>query len=779
MGQFALGQPVQRFEDPRLLTGRGNYVSDVQFHDQLHGYVFRSPHAHATLLSLDIDAARQAPGVVAILTHEDIKRAGLGTTHPHLPRKRPKDGSPDYARAHPGLIPVGERVRIVGDPIAFVVAETLEQAKDAAELIVADYDILPSITETVRAADNGVVQLYEDFPNNISTIAEAGNKEATEAAFATAKHVVKQRFVVNRITTASMETRGSVGVYDAHEDRYTLYCDTQGPHGSRTELAHDVFKIPEYKLRIVARDIGGAFGLKGTHFPENRLTLLAAKLTGRPVKWVSDRSESFISDDHARDCVTDAELALDEQGNFIGLRVKTTNNTGAYLTSGPALVPTFMNIGCLQGCYKTPAAHVTVTTVYTNTQPTGPYRGAGRPEAIYVLERLIDIAAKELGIDRLELRRRNLIPSSAMPFQTAITYKFDSGDFAKNMDMALEMADVATFEQRRAEAKARGKLRGLGVIHMIEQAGGPRPEYAEIRFDPSGSVSLFVGTKAQGQGHETMYKIMMSHILGLDSDKIRIVDYDTDQVSYGMGTVGSRSALSGGGAIHGAAQKLIAKGRKIAAHMLETSESDIEFDAGTFRVAGTDKSLSIDKVAQTAFNQPALPKGMEAGFYENMTYTPDGGSFPNGCHVCEVEIDPDTGGTTILRYVAIDDVGTVVNALTLEGQVHGGIVQGAGQALFENINYDPESGQMRSGSFMDYGMPRAMDFCSFEVGNNPVPTPNNVLGIKGAGEAGTTGALACVMNAINDALSPFGVRHLEMPCTPEKVWRAIHNGRTQ
>ncbi|MDG2033295.1 MAG: molybdopterin-dependent oxidoreductase, partial [Rhodospirillales bacterium] len=495
----------------------------------------------------------------------------------------------------------------------------------------------------------------------------------------------------------------------------------------------------------------------------------------RPVKWVCERSEGFIADDHARDVLTEAELALDGDGRFLALRVRNTNNLGAYLTAGSGMVPTFMNLGGLAGVYKTPAIHVEVTCVYTNTQSTTPYRGAGRPEASYVLERMIDLAADEMEIDRIDLRRRNIIPPDAMPYQTGLSFKYDSGEFEKNLDLALEAADIRGFENRRAESATHGMLRGFSVIQMIEQASGPRPEYAELRFDASGTLTVFAGTKGQGQGHDTMYKIMISDILGMDSDDVRLEEGDTDKVSFGMGTVGSRSAVTGGGAVKYAADKIIEKGKKIAAHMLEAAEADIEFDRGRFQIAGTDKQVGIQDVAKAAFTPSAVPPGMEIGLYENATYTPEAASYPNGCHICEVDIDEDTGKVTIVKYIAVDDVGTVVNMLTLTGQVHGGIVQGAGQALMENIVYDPGNGQMLSGSFMDYSMPKADDFCSFEVTSNPVPAKTNPLGIKGAGEAGTTGALPAVMNAVNHALKGHGIRHLEMPLTAEKVWRAIHS----
>ena len=776
MGMFGMGQSIPRTEDPRLLTGRGQYVSDTHFHDQAYGYTVRSPFAHANIISINTAVAQSAPGVLRIYTHEDLQAADLGLTRPHFPpRKRPKDGSSEYWASHPGL--VGDRVRMIGDAVAFVIADTLDLAKDGAELMEIEYEELPSVTDTSFAKDPKSPQLYEDFPNNISNIFNIGDKESVDKAFKIASHITRQTFVINRISTNAMETRGCVGVYDKLEDRYTIYCDTQGPHASRQQLAQEILKVPESKVRVIAKDIGGAFGLKDTHFPENRLCLLAAKDLGRPVKWICERSESFVADDHARDIISDAELALDAEGNFLAIRVKNTNNLGAYLTAGAGMVPTFMNLGTLAGVYKTPAIHVEVTCVYTNTHSTTPYRGAGRPEAAYILERMIDLAAYEMNLDRIDIRRRNIIPSSDMPFQTGLTFNYDSGEFEKNMEIALEMANIKNFDKRRTASEEAAKLRGFSVVHMIESAGAPRPEHAEIRFDASGTVTLLVGTKAQGQGHDTMYKILLSDMLGIDTDEIRVVDDDTDKVAFGIGTIGSRSALTGGGAVRGAANKIIEKGKKIAAHALEVASSDIVFEDGEFCVQGTDKKIDIKSVAKAAFLPMAIPKELEAGFYEQSTYTPSASSFPNGCHICEVEVDTQTGQVEIVQYVAVDDVGNVVNALTLAGQIHGGIVQGAGQALMENIVYAPENGQMLSGSFMDYCMPRADDFCSFALANNPVPAKTNILGIKGAGEAGTTGALPAVMNAVNHALADQNIRHLEMPLTSEKVWKALNSGK--
>jgi carbon-monoxide dehydrogenase large subunit len=551
-------------------------------------------------------------------------------------------------------------------------------------------------------------------------------------------------------------------------------------HSVRRAFAEDIFKVPENRFRVVSGDIGGAFGSKGNTSPENTLALYAARKLSRPVKWIAERSECFLSDDHCRDNVTEAELALDKDGTFLALRIKTLANLGAYLSADTNLLPTFSNLGTLAGVYRTPAIHVSVLGVFTNTTATAPYRGAGRPEACYVIEGIIDRAAREIGVDRVELRRRNMIPPSAMPFKTGLVYTYDCGEFEKNMDQALDRAGYGGFEQRRAEARRRGKLRGIGVVNAIERAAAPPgAETAEIRFDATGTVTLVVGTTAQGQSHETMYKIILSDKLGLDSNDITFLQGDTDKVVWGTGTFGSRSAVIGGSAAFRAAEKIIAKGRKIAAHLFEVAEADIEFAAGTFSVAGTDRRLPLKDVARAAFQPGRLPKGMEPGLFETGVFEPTVQTFPNGAHVCELEIDEETGKIDILAYVAVDDVGIVVNSLTLHGQVHGGVAQGVGQALSEHIVYEPGSGQLLSGSFMDYGMPRADDLCAMQVEDNPVPTKSNPLGVKGAGEAGTVGALPAVMNAALDALAPLGVKHIEMPLTPEKLWRAISGAKKQ
>jgi carbon-monoxide dehydrogenase large subunit len=774
MGQFGIGQPVTRFEDGRLLRGQGRFLGDVNLPRQAYMVVVRSMHAHARVRAIDTSGALKSPGVVAVFTGDDVARDKLGTTRMTLTRKRP-DGSPMFARAHPGL--ARERVRYVGDPLALVIAETPAEAKDAASLIAIEYEPLPSVTSTAAAGEAGSPRVWDECPDNVSNVFEAGDRAAVEAAFARAAHGVRRRYVITRVHAQYMEPRGALGIYDPGEDRYTLYADVQYPHRVRTTLASAIFQVPEHKVRVIAGDIGGAFGTKGWQYVEHRLVLWAARRLGRPVKWTCERHEAIQADEHARDNVSDAELALDADGRFLGLRVRTLANVGAYVSSDRNLLSTFANVGTLVGVYAIPAAHVHVTCVMTNTSATAPYRGAGRPEAIYVIERLIDDAARELGLDALDLRRMNVIPSTAMPYRNPLGLTYDCGAFARGMDEALAVANVAGFEKRREASRRRGKLRGLGVANAIERAASPGLEFAEIRFAPSGSATIFMGTKNQGQGHETIFRQIAHERLGLDPGEVRFIDGDTDRVAFGMGTMGSRSTVIGGTALWQAADKVIAKGRKIAAGMLEAAEADIVFADGRFAVAGTDRGVTMKDVARAAFVFAKLPAGVEPGLYETGTFSPKADTYPNGCHVCEVEVDPETGEVTLLGYVVVDDVGTVINPLTLEGQVHGGIAQGVGQALMEQIVYDPETGQLLTGSFMDYAIPRAATMCDIMVEENAVPTKLNPLGAKGAGEAGTVGALPVVMNAVLDALAPLGVRELDMPASAERVWRAIQNAR--
>jgi carbon-monoxide dehydrogenase large subunit len=771
MGEFALGQPVPRFEDPRLLRGGGRYVDDIVLPGMVFGHVLRSPHAHARVRSIDTTKAKAARGVLAVLTGADWAASGFGDLPVPVGNKR-RDGSPGYRPRYPAL--VKDRVRWVGDYVAFVVAETRHQAADAAELIEVDYEPLPAVVETAKAAAPGAPLVWDDCPDNICFVQIEGDKAATDAAFARAAHIVKHRFVINRVTAVTMEPRGSIGDYNPADGHYTIYTTLQRAHPYRTDLAKNVLKVPESKVRVVGGDIGGSFGMKSAVYNEVALVLLASKIVQRPVKWVGTRSESFLSDAQARDNVTDAELALDQDGVFLGMRVTSTVNTGAYLQSG---FPAFTgNLGTLAGVYRTPAMYVEATAVFTHTHPMRPYRGNGRPEAAYVIERIVDLAADQLGIDPAELRRRNYIAPEAMPFKTGLTFTYDSGEFEKGMDLAFKLADVAGFARRRADSQKNGKLRGLGISNTIERAAAPSFEGAEIRFDRSGTVTILSGSVTQGQGHETVLKQLVADRLGMHPDEIDYLQGDTDKVFFGEGTGGSRSATMSGAAFHNATEKIIAKAKAIAAHNLKVDVTEVKFADGIFSNVKTNQTITIKEVAQNAINPAKLPKGMEPGLIANAVYTAEVENFPNGCHICEVEIDRETGAVEIVRYSVVDDVGTVMNPLLLKGQIVGGVAQGVGQILKEDIRFDAE-GQLLTGSFMDYAMPRARDFSPIEVKANPVPTKTNPLGIKGAGEAGCVGAMPAVANALVDALSEFGVQHIEMPATPERVWRAIQNGK--
>ena len=766
MGEFAIGQGVPRFEDPRLIRGGGRYVDDVQLPGTARGVVLRSQHAHAEIKKLDVSAAKAAPGVLAVLTAADIKAAGWQDIPTPSGLKR-RDGSPMFKPRYPIL--AEGRVRWVGDYVAFVVAETLAQALDALELIEAEFEPLAAVTSTEDATKTDAPKVWESAPDNIGFVEFVGNKAATDAAFAKADHIVKQKFVINRVTAATMEPRGAVGDYNATDMRYTLYTSLQRPHPVRTELAR-VMGVPESKVRIVTGDTGGSFGMKSPIFNEMPLVLLASKLIGRPVKWISTRTEAFLSDAQARDNVTEAELALDKSGIFLGMRVKTIAAIGAYLqTNMPAF---FLNAGTLAGTYRTPAIHVDITAVYTHTNPIRPYRGNGRPESAFVIERMVDCAADELGIDPAELRRRNYVPPSAMPFKTALTFTWDSGEFEKNMDLAMELADVKGFAARKRESAKRGQLRGLGISNTIERAGAASLEGAEVRFDRDGSVTMFSGSNSQGQGHETTFKQIVCDRLGLDPTQVQYIQGDTDQVFFGEGTGGSRSATLAGSAFHLATEKIVTKARAIAGKMLEVADDDLKFHDGVFSSNKTNRTLTMKELAAAALEPKNLPKDMEPGLFATAVYSAPIANYPNGCHICELEIDRETGQVQIVRYSVVDDVGTVINPMLLHGQIQGGVAQGAGQALMEDIHFDA-AGQLVTASFQDYAMPQAHDFSDIEVDSNPVPTKTNPLGVKGAGEAGCVGALPAVVNALVAALSEFGVRHVPMPATPERIWRAM------
>jgi carbon-monoxide dehydrogenase large subunit len=772
--KFGVGQPVRRFEDSRLLTGRGRYQDDVVLPRQCYAVFLRSPHAHARIVAIDTKIAAGAPGVLAVYTGADYAADGLGMPKAAMPRKK-ADGSPMFAPQRPAL--VTDRVRYVGDPVAMVIADTLERAKDAAELVIVEYDPLLSTTSTSEAARPDAPCVWEENGDNISHTFERGDRAATDAAFDRAAHLVRRRYVITRVHAQYMEPRGAVGAYDAFEDRFTLYADVNYPHRVRNMLAGSVFKVPESKVRVVCHDVGGGFGAKGWQYVEHRLTLWAARKLGRPVKWKCERSEVVLADEHGRDNVGEIELALDGDGRFLGVRLRMLASIGAYIASDRQLLTPFGQIITLTGVYDIPAAHVTIDAVLSNTNPTAPYRGAGRPEAMYLIERIIEDAARELGIDRIELRRRNVIRPERMPYKAPLGPHYDCGAFGKNMDIALEASDYAGFAARRDASRVAGKLRGIALVNAIEQAAGPVPEYAEVRFQPSGSAMMLMGTKTHGQGHETSFKQILHEKLGIDPNDVHFIDGDTDRVAFGMGSNGSRSMVVGGTALVLAADKVIDKGKKIAAQMLEAAVADIAFADARFSVAGTDRGVSLKQVAMASFQPARLPPGVDPGLIESATYAPEKPTYPNGCHVCEVEVDPDTGKVSLVGYLVVDDVGTVVNPLTLGGQIHGGVAQGVGQVLMEEVVYDRDSGQLLTASFMDYAMPRADTMCNVRIRSNPVPTATNLLGVKGAGEAGCVGALPAVMIAIMHALEPLGVGELDMPATSERVWRAMQDAR--
>jgi carbon-monoxide dehydrogenase large subunit len=769
--KFGVGQSARRVEDPHLLQGRGRYTDDLALARQAHGVVVRSPHAHARIRAIDARRALRAPGVLAVLTGVDLEADGLGQLPTDRNRKR-ADGAPAFATPRPAL--ARERVRHVGEPVAFVVAETAAQAADAAELVTVGYEPEPAAVGTTEAAQPGAPLVWPEAPGNVAFVWEAGKADEVERAFAGAVHVVRLPFVVTRVAAAPLEPRAAIAEFDPRTERYTLHTGIQAPHGLRTLLAEQVLRVPHSHLRVVTGEVGGSFGMKSGVYPEHVLVLWAARRLGRPVRWNASRREGFASDEPGRDNVSTAELALDAAGRFLALRVAITLNVGAYLTPRSA-GPGTNNVGGVAGVYTTPAIHVRTTGVYSHTTPTGPYRGAGRPEATYAIERVIDVAASQLGVDRVELRRRNLIPASAMPFRTGLVFTYDCGDFARGLETALALADYKNFPDRQEEARRRGRLRGLGIANPIEVAGGPytsvNPDTAEVRVNADGSVTVFAGSTSMGQGNETAFAQIVSERLGVAPARVRVLWGDSDLLGAGRGNGGSGALSVGGSAVLRATDRVLERGRRLAAHLLEAAVEDVVFRDGRFLVAGTDRGVTWAAVARAAY-QPRPPAGLEPGFSETAAFTPPAVTFPNGCHVCEVEIDEATGAVQLVRYTVVDDVGRVVNPMLVKGQIHGGIAQGVGQALFEAMAYD-ESGQLLTGSFMDYAMPRADDLPAFEVDSFEVPTQVNPLGAKGVGEAGTVGALPALLNAVNDALAARGVRHLDMPVTAERVWRAM------
>ena len=774
--KLGIGHSVARVEDHRLLRGRGRFTDDISLSDQLHGWVVRSPHPHARIAGIDTAQALAAPGVAAVFTGADVEADGLGTL-PSLARvaaslTRP-DGSPIFEPGRPAL--QSTKVAFVGDCVAFVVADSAARARDAADLLEVEYEPVPVVISAEEALAEGAPAVWEDCPDNVCYRIRLGDAEAVEAAIAGAAHVTRARLPISRVCMNPMEPRSALGSYDASDGRYTLHTGSQNVHAMREWIARDVLGVPESQLRVVSPDMGGSFGLRSSVFPEMALVLWASRKLGRPVKWTGDRSEAHLVDDHARDQVMEIELALDGAGRFLALRVRVVAAMGAYLSFfGP--FPPFINLGGLAGVYRTPAICADVHAVFTNTTPTAPYRGAGRPEAVLAVEHVIDRAAREIGIDRVELRRRNLIPPEAMPFRTGLSYRYDCGEFERNMNEALAVIDFEGFASRRAATHAAGRLRGLGIANTIEQSAGVSDEWATIAIDPTGSATVTLGAHSHGQGHETVFRQLVADRFGLDFERIRFVQGDTDQVPYGGGTGGSRVAVLGGSALARAMDRLVERGRRLAAHSLECAAGDVEFVAGRFRIAGTDRSIGLDEVVRIAFSPALRPPEEEGGLSASAAFSPPGPTFPTGCHTCEVEIDPETGGVEMQRYCVVEDVGTVLNPMLLRGQLQGGIVQGFGQIVLERFVLD-ESGQPLTGSFMDYAMPRADEAPFAEIALRPVPTALNPLGAKGAGEAGTVGGMPCVMSAILDALGSVGVDGFEMPATPERIWRAIRDAR--
>lgn len=778
-----IGAAVKRVEDARFLTGRGNYTDDIELPNQTYAYILRSPHAHATLNGIDTSAAKAAEGVVAVFTGEDMQVGSL----PCGWQVDDKHGNPMKEPAHPPL--AQGRVRHVGDQVAVVIAESYAQAKAAAEQITVDYGELPAVVD-MRKALAGGQSVHDEAPDNLCYDWEIGDKAEVDAAFDKAHHITSLDIVNNRVVPNAMEPRAAIGDYSQATGEYTLYTTSQNPHVIRLLMGAFVLQIPEHKLRVVAPDVGGGFGSKIYHYAEEAIVTWAAPKVGRPIKWTADRSEAFLTDAHGRDHISKAELALDADGKFIGLRVDTIANMGAYLSTFAPCVPTYLYATLLAGVYTTPLIHCNVRAVFTNTAPVDAYRGAGRPEAAYLIERLVDRASRETGIAQDEIRRKNFIPSDAFPYQTPVALQYDSGDYFATLERAQEMADIAGFEARKAASEAKGKLRGLGYSTYVEACGiapsavvgslGARAglfESANIRVNPTGSVTVFTGSHSHGQGHETTFAQLVSDTLGLPLDQIEISHGDTNKVAFGMGTYGSRSLAVGGEAMMKAMNKIIDKSKKIAAHVLEAAEADIEFKDGKFSVSGTDKEMAFGDVALTAYVPHNFPhETLEPGLEEQAFYDPMNFTYPGGCHIVEVEVDPDTGVTTIERVSACDDVGRVINPMIVAGQTHGGLAQGIGQAMLEGCIYG-EDGQLVTGSYMDYTMPRADDLPSFDTDTAITLCAHNSLGVKGVGETGAIGSPPAVINAIVDALSAYGIDDLPMPATPQVVWEAIQNAK--
>ena len=781
-----IGESLRRKEDYRFLTGAGQYTDDIVLANMAQCYFVRSPHAHAKIRSIDKTAALAAPGVIGILDGQDVAADKING----LPCGwliTSTNGEPMKEPPHPIL--AFEKVRYVGDHVAMVVAETYEQARDAAELVVVDYELLAAVVDVRDAQAPGAPVIHDIATNNQCYKWAIGDKAAVDQTFANAAHVTQIDLVNNRLAPNPMEPRAAIGHYNRAGDDYTLYVSNQNPHVERLLLTAFVMGLPEHKVRVIAPDVGGGFGAKIYLYAEDVCLTWASKKLNRPIKWNCDRSEAFLSDAHGRDHVTHAELAMDSDGKFLGFRVHTDANLGAYLSTFSTAVPTILYATLLAGQYKTPQVYVEVDSWFTNTAPVDAYRGAGRPEATYLLERIVSRAAWEMGLSQDEIRRRNFI--TEFPYQTPVALQYDTGDFHACLKQANELADVAGLEQRKAQSKAKGLLRGLGYSSYIEACGlapsnvagalGARAglfECGEVRVHPTGSVTVFTGSHSHGQGHETTFAQVVAARLGLSPDQVDIVHGDTGRVPFGMGTYGSRSISVGGAAIMRALDKIEAKAKKIAAHLMEASDADVDFAGGEFKVKGTDKMVTFGQVALTAYVPHNYPLDkLEPGLNETAFYDPTNFTFPAGTYICEVEIDPATGQVRVDRFTAVDDFGTIINPMIVEGQVHGGLVQGIGQALMEHCVYDRETGQLLTGSFMDYAMPRADDFPAFTIGHVCTPCTTNPLGTKGCGEAGAIGSPPAVMNAVLDALAPLGVKDLDMPASPNRVWTAIQQAK--
>jgi carbon-monoxide dehydrogenase large subunit len=771
MTKFGLAQPIRRVEDLRLLLGNGRYTDDISLPGMLYGVVLRSPYAAADFKIVDTNAAKAVPGVVAVYTHADLAADGIGGLPCAVPMKN-RDGTDRADVPHPVL--ADGTVRHVGDPVAFIVAENTKAGRDAAELIEIDYEVKPAITELGRAMDDDAPLVWPNVKRNIAFDWAIGDKDKTDELFAKAAHVSRLTVVNNRIVVNSMEARAAIAEYDAGAGRWTLYSNTQGGWLVKDLLAGPVFNTTADQFRVITPDVGGGFGMKLFLYAEHALTCYAARKLSRPVKWASERGEAFLSDTQGRDNLTLGEIAFDSDHKMLALRTRNIANMGAYFSNFGPFIPTFAGTGVLASVYGFQQVYANVIGVFTNTVPVDAYRGAGRPESNYLVERLIEAAARDLGVDRVELRRRNMVPPSAMPHTTPVGKTYDSGDFGRVLEIALERNDWKGFPERRAEAARRGKRRGIGLSYYLEATGGAPSERAEIRFAEDGFVDVYVGTQSTGQGHETAYVQLTADRLGIDGEKIRVRQGDTDTIPTGGGTGGARSLYSEGQAILVTAASVVEKGKKAASEALEASPADIAFENGRFSIVGTDRGVDILELAamqrqRAASGQPATT--LDAAEIAKI----DAHTFPNGCHVAEVEIDPDTGHVEIVRYSVTDDVGRAVNPLIVRGQVHGGVAQGVGQAVFEHTAYDPSSGQLLAGSFMDYALPRAGDLPQIDVDLVEIPCGTNPLGVKGAGEAGAVGSPPAVMNAIVDALAETGVTHIDMPATPERVWQALRS----